>query len=75
MKQTEMDCEVLKRCNESLADENRRLRKELQELRVLKLASPLSVCPSCEKAAAADSNGVFTLAKVKSILTRGVSPQ
>ncbi|KAL5224879.1 hypothetical protein ABZP36_011518 [Zizania latifolia] len=60
LKQTEVDCELLKRRCETLADENRRLRKELQELRLLKLVPPhlyprmpppttLTMCPSCER--------------------------
>jgi homeobox-leucine zipper protein len=41
LKQTEVDCELLKRCCESLSEENRRLQRELQELRALKqLAGP-----------------------------------
>ncbi|KAL1537039.1 Homeobox-leucine zipper protein hat22 [Salvia divinorum] len=66
LKQTEVDCEFLKKCCETLTEENRRLQKELQELKALKLAQPLymqlpaatlSMCPSCERigAAAADS--------------------
>ena len=58
-----MDCEQLKKCCETLSDENRRLHKELQELRALKLGQPngsmymhmaasapaatLTMCPSC----------------------------
>ncbi|KAG5241064.1 hypothetical protein OIU76_024272 [Salix suchowensis] len=58
LKQTEMDCEILKKCCESLTDENRRLQKELQELKSLKMAQPfymhmpaatLTMCPSCER--------------------------
>ncbi|KAI4324820.1 hypothetical protein MLD38_030273 [Melastoma candidum] len=59
LKQTEVDCEFLKKCCETLSDENRRLQKELQELKALKLAQPLymhmggaatlSMCPSCER--------------------------
>ncbi|XP_010055469.2 homeobox-leucine zipper protein HAT4 isoform X2 [Eucalyptus grandis] len=62
LKQTEVDCEYLKRCCESLTEENRRLQKEVQELRALKLSpqfymhlSPpttLTMCPSCERVAA-----------------------
>ena len=57
-KQTEVDCEFLKKCCETLTDENRRLQKELQELKALKLAQPfymhmpaatLTMCPSCER--------------------------
>ncbi|XP_023543052.1 homeobox-leucine zipper protein HAT22 [Cucurbita pepo subsp. pepo] len=58
LKQTEVDCEFLKRCCETLTDENRKLQKELQELKALKLAQPLimqmpaatlTMCPSCER--------------------------
>jgi homeobox-leucine zipper protein len=58
LKQTEVDCEYLKRCCETLTEENRRLHKELAELRALKTAQPfymhlpattLSMCPSCER--------------------------
>ena len=41
LKQTEVDCEFLKKCYETLTDENKRLEKELQELKALKLAQPL----------------------------------
>ncbi|GKU94949.1 hypothetical protein SLEP1_g8371 [Rubroshorea leprosula] len=58
LKQTEVDCEFLKKCCETLTSENRRLQKELQELKALKLAQPfymhmpaatLTMCPSCER--------------------------
>ncbi|XP_076893122.1 homeobox-leucine zipper protein HAT14-like [Bidens hawaiensis] len=61
LKQTEVDFEYLKRCCETLTDENRRLHKELQELRALKTSSnpfymqlpatTLTMCPSCERVA------------------------
>ncbi|ESQ55681.1 hypothetical protein EUTSA_v10025921mg [Eutrema salsugineum] len=61
LKQTEVDCEYLKRCVEKLTEENRRLEKEAAELRALKLSprlygqmSPpttLLMCPSCERVA------------------------
>ncbi|KAL3537292.1 hypothetical protein ACH5RR_000658 [Cinchona calisaya] len=60
LKQTEVDCEYLKRCCETLTEENRRLHKELQELRTLKTSNPfymqlpattLTMCPSCERVA------------------------
>ncbi|KAJ7550743.1 hypothetical protein O6H91_07G115700 [Diphasiastrum complanatum] len=66
LKQTEVDCELLKRCCDSLTEENRRLQKELQELRAIKLPPPciiapdffmpfpaatLTMCPSCERVA------------------------
>ncbi|CAN6719388.1 unnamed protein product [Malus baccata var. baccata] len=58
LKQTEVDCEYLGRCCETLTEENRRLQKELQELRALKTSQPfymqlpattLTMCPSCER--------------------------
>jgi homeobox-leucine zipper protein len=60
LKQTEVDCEYLKRCCETLTKENRRLQKEVAELRALKTmnllymhlpATTLSMCPSCERVA------------------------
>ena len=39
LKKTEVDCELLKRCCESLTEENRRLQKEVAELRALKMMS------------------------------------
>lgn len=66
LKQTEVDCEFLKKCCETLTDENRRLQKELQELKALKLAQPfymhmpaatLTMCPSCERIGAGASDG------------------
>ncbi|KAI5003872.1 hypothetical protein ZWY2020_031115 [Hordeum vulgare] len=58
LKQTEVDCELLKRCCETLTEENRRLHRELQHLRALHHHHPTaaffipstataSVCPSC----------------------------
>ena len=63
LKQTEVDCEYLKRWCERLADENKRLEKELADLRALKAApspaaqpaSPaatLTMCPCCRRVAA-----------------------
>ncbi|KAL4582081.1 hypothetical protein LXL04_006620 [Taraxacum kok-saghyz] len=59
LKQTEVDCEYLKKCCEALKEENNRLHKELQELKALKLstqplymqlpAATLTMCPSCER--------------------------
>ncbi|XP_057849870.2 homeobox-leucine zipper protein HOX3 [Cryptomeria japonica] len=40
LKQTEVDCEFLKRCCESLTEENRRLQREVEELRAIKVAPP-----------------------------------
>lgn len=66
LKQTEVDCEFLKRCCENLTEENRRLVKEVQELRALK-SSPqfymqmpppttLTMCPSCERVSSPPSS-------------------
>ncbi|CAM8901781.1 hypothetical protein QQ045_010198 [Rhodiola kirilowii] len=67
LKQTEVDCEYLKRCCENLTEENRRLQKEVQELRALKLSpqmymqmSPpttLTMCPSCERVSSSTGVG------------------
>ncbi|KAF7806711.1 homeobox-leucine zipper protein HAT14-like [Senna tora] len=37
LKQTEEECEILKKCCETLKDENQRLKKEVEELRSMKL--------------------------------------
>jgi len=68
LKQTEVDCEFLKRCCENLTEENRRLQKEVQELRALKLSpqfymhmtppTTLTMCPSCERVAVPPSSAV-----------------
>ncbi|CAM6110387.1 unnamed protein product [Calypogeia fissa] len=78
LKQTEVDCEFLKRCCESLTEENRKLQKELQELRALKVAPPcviahdfymplpaatLTMCPSCERVTTMDNKQTLTFAK------------
>ncbi|XP_019226342.1 PREDICTED: homeobox-leucine zipper protein HOX11-like isoform X2 [Nicotiana attenuata] len=71
LKQTELDCEYLKRCCETLTEENRRLQKELQELRALKFSQPLymqlpattlTMCPSCERVATTTAAAVPTAA-------------
>ncbi|KAJ6903149.1 hypothetical protein NC651_020603 [Populus alba x Populus x berolinensis] len=64
LKQTEMECEYLKRWFGSLTEQNRRLQREVEELRALKVgpptvmsphsceplpASTLTMCPSCER--------------------------
>ncbi|GLT72143.1 hypothetical protein SLA2020_440990 [Shorea laevis] len=61
LKQIEVDCELMKKYCGSLRDENRRLKRELQELRSLKLgsssplyiqlpkAATLRMCPACDK--------------------------
>ncbi|KAJ6800114.1 homeobox-leucine zipper protein HOX19-like isoform X1 [Iris pallida] len=68
LKQTEVDYEFLKRCCETLTDENRRLQKEVNELRAMKLmvapplymqlpAVNLAVCPSCDRVAGGVGDG------------------
>uniref|UniRef100_A0A1J3CJF5 Homeobox-leucine zipper protein HAT22 n=1 Tax=Noccaea caerulescens TaxID=107243 RepID=A0A1J3CJF5_NOCCA len=66
LKQTEVDCEILKKCCETLTDENRRLQKELQDLKALKLSPPfymhmpaatLTMCPSCERLGSGGGGG------------------
>ncbi|KAI0494501.1 hypothetical protein KFK09_024639 [Dendrobium nobile] len=66
LKQTEVDCEYLKRCCEALTEENRRLQKELSELRTLKATHPfynqlpattLSICAACESASKSTEGG------------------
>nr|CAD1841417.1 unnamed protein product [Ananas comosus var. bracteatus] len=55
LKQTEVECELLRRCCETLSTENRKLQRELQELKALKFMQPLytatalTVCPSCKR--------------------------
>ena len=66
LKQTEVDCESLKRWCESLTDENQRLKNELVELQrsaaaraaasqifsqLPRAAAMVKFCPSCEKVA------------------------
>lgn len=64
LKQTEMECEYLKRWFGSLTEQNRRLQREVEELRAMKVAPPtvisphtceplpastLTMCPRCER--------------------------
>jgi len=57
LKQTEVDCEYMKKWCETLREENRKLQKELHELKSLNLINPfymhlpastITMCPSCE---------------------------
>ncbi|KAJ0025432.1 hypothetical protein Pint_08586 [Pistacia integerrima] len=79
LKQTEVDCEFLKKCCESLTEENKRLQKELQELKSLKVPAPvymqlpaatLTMCPSCEKVGGGGGDGSST-----STLSFGSNPR
>ncbi|KAK8465409.1 hypothetical protein PHAVU_009G075300 [Phaseolus vulgaris] len=60
LKQTEVNCELLKKCCKSLTEENKILQKELEELKSMKTAlqgpifmqlpvATLRICPSCER--------------------------
>ncbi|KAJ3697625.1 hypothetical protein LUZ61_001330 [Rhynchospora tenuis] len=61
LKQTEANCEYMRRCYEALIEENKRMKKELHELRTLKSmqkqpiyymqspAATLTMCPSCKQ--------------------------
>ncbi|KAF7133112.1 hypothetical protein RHSIM_Rhsim09G0097500 [Rhododendron simsii] len=68
LKQTEMECEYLKRWFGSLTEQNRQLQKEVEELRAMKVgpahscdpplpASALSMCPRCERVTATTDKG------------------
>ncbi|CAN4122475.1 unnamed protein product [Withania somnifera] len=68
LKQTEVDCEILRKCYEDLKEENRRLNKELQDLKSLKISAPfrvqlsaatLSMCASCETNYGGAANRIF----------------
>ncbi|KAL8213796.1 hypothetical protein R6Q57_003245 [Mikania cordata] len=76
LKQTEVDCEYLKRCCETLTEENRRLQKELRELRALKSSQPfymqrpattLTMCPSCERVVTTTSPTAATSPRQQSL--------
>ncbi|KAJ7966475.1 Homeobox-leucine zipper protein family [Quillaja saponaria] len=60
LKQTEVDYELLKKCCETLTEENKKLHKELQELKSLRMgatgpfymqvpAATLTMCPFCQR--------------------------
>ncbi|XP_022949216.1 homeobox-leucine zipper protein HOX11-like [Cucurbita moschata] len=82
LKQTEVDCEYLKNCCQTLTQQNRKLRKELQDLRALKTtdslfmhspATTLTMCASCERAAVL--HPLNSKASGFSFTTNGSSPQ
>ncbi|GFQ02402.1 homeobox-leucine zipper protein hat4 [Phtheirospermum japonicum] len=70
LKQTEVDCEYLKRCFENLTNENIRLHKEVNELRALKRSpqfhmnmtppTTLTMCPQCERLAVPSPSSAAT---------------
>ncbi|XP_042034905.1 homeobox-leucine zipper protein HOX3-like [Salvia splendens] len=66
-KQTEIECEYLKRWLGALTEQNRKLQKEVEELRLIKSAPPhgarqppppsaLTMCPRCERVTTATSS-------------------
>ncbi|KAM7487726.1 hypothetical protein LguiB_025210 [Lonicera macranthoides] len=74
LKQTEMECEYLKRWFGSLTEQNIRLQKEVEELRSLKVgpptvmtphsceplpASTLTMCPRCERVTTTTTNATL----------------
>lgn len=75
MKQTEVDCEYLKRCYETLTEENRRLQKEVHELKVLNTSQPfynqllppttLTMCFSCERVASTAAAAAIDTARTR----------
>eukprot|EP00253_Pinus_taeda_P010760 PITA_10760 len=82
LKQIEVDCEVLKRCNEALAEDNRKLHMELEKLKALKMSAPplrpastLRMCPSCERVSVINNSNSsdLTLAKSGSIFLGSAS--
>nr|WGS99086.1 HD-Zip21 protein [Salvia miltiorrhiza] len=68
MKQTEIECEYLKRWLGALTEQNRKLQKEVEELRFIKAAPPprqvsaLTMCPRCERTTLLDKGRATTAA-------------
>ncbi|XP_010527776.1 PREDICTED: homeobox-leucine zipper protein ATHB-17-like isoform X2 [Tarenaya hassleriana] len=63
LKQTEMECEYLKRWFGSLTEQNRRLQSEVDELRAMKVVVPStsasassSMCPRCQRVSTTSSS-------------------
>ncbi|KAB5538087.1 hypothetical protein DKX38_015620 [Salix brachista] len=84
LKQTEMECEYLKRWFGSLTEQNRRLQREVEELRALKVdpptvisphgceplpASTLTMCPRCERVTTTGADKGFTKTAPPSVAT------
>ncbi|KAK7352518.1 hypothetical protein VNO80_17940 [Phaseolus coccineus] len=90
LKQTEVNCELLKKCCESLTEENKMLQKELEELKSMKTAlqgplfmqlpvATLRICPSCERicggSGATTNNGSSPTTITTTITTLLVDPK
>ncbi|KAI4375079.1 hypothetical protein MLD38_012990 [Melastoma candidum] len=52
LKQTKAECERLRKCCETLQEENKVLKRDLQMLRERGSHPPTSICPSCEMSGA-----------------------
>ncbi|XP_024175873.1 homeobox-leucine zipper protein HAT3 isoform X1 [Rosa chinensis] len=84
LKQTEVDCDQLRKCCENLTEENRRLQKEVQELRALKLSpqfymqmnppTTLTMCPSCQCVGVSSSSSSSASATTASSTVPATSP-
>ncbi|KAA3484795.1 homeobox-leucine zipper protein HAT22-like [Gossypium australe] len=86
LKQTEVNCELLKKCYETLMEENKRLQKEVEELKSLKVTAPcymqvgaatLTMCPSCERVDNVGENPsttLFTLGQKSHFITPFTHP-
>ncbi|KAI3751888.1 hypothetical protein L2E82_22979 [Cichorium intybus] len=70
VKQNEVDCALLKKCCEALASDNRRLEKEIQQLKAIRTTTAIPpqfymqfpapshrMCPSCERIVSGSSDG------------------
>ncbi|KAG2390265.1 hypothetical protein LR48_Vigan07g260800 [Vigna angularis] len=78
LKQTESDCDLLKKCCDSLTEENKRLQKEVEELKSMQAisvplymqipAATLSLCPSCERICDSKSDDENTNNNTSSLL-------
>lgn len=79
LKQTEVDCDMLKKRCEILTEENRRLHKEVQDLKALKgttitaaaapfymqlSAATFTLCPSCERISGTNDAATTTSSSV-----------
>ncbi|KAM7516946.1 hypothetical protein LguiA_006529 [Lonicera macranthoides] len=83
LKQTEVDCDMLKKRCEILTEENRRLHKEVQDLKALKgtaitaaahapfymqlSAATFTLCPSCERISGANAAAATTTTTSSSV--------
>uniref|UniRef100_A0ACD5Z6D4 Uncharacterized protein n=1 Tax=Avena sativa TaxID=4498 RepID=A0ACD5Z6D4_AVESA len=80
LKQTEMDCEYLKRSCQTLTQENRRLQREVAQLRAFRPIYPLynhhlyagvRACPSCDNKAPTTYNNPLLVATTSAVSSPG----